>query len=46
MGFYIALIERPDDIQQAPVPKAIKNTCTAWNKYTKSNFVDQIDSGV
>ncbi|GFP58802.1 oxydoreductase ptaK [Trichoderma asperellum] len=46
MGFYIALIERPDDIRQATVPKAIKNTCTAWNQYTKSNFVDQIDSGV
>ncbi|KAH6609155.1 multicopper oxidase [Trichoderma cornu-damae] len=46
MGFYIALIERPDDIAQASVPQAIKNTCVAWNKYTKNNVIQQIDSGV
>lgn len=45
-GLYINVIERPDLVEGFQIPQNVKDTCMAWDQYTKSNVVDQIDSGL
>ena len=46
MGMYVNLMERPEEINQSAIPGVIAQTCDAWNKYTETNIVEQIDSGL
>jgi FtsP/CotA-like multicopper oxidase with cupredoxin domain len=46
-GLYANILERPADIQKnLQVPFLLQQTCDDWAKYTSTDVVDQIDSGV
>jgi FtsP/CotA-like multicopper oxidase with cupredoxin domain len=46
-GMYMNVLERPDDVEDAQnIPMIMAQTCTDWTAFSKSNYVDQIDSGV
>jgi FtsP/CotA-like multicopper oxidase with cupredoxin domain len=45
-GFYLNLLERPEDVKQLKVPDSMQRTCKNWQAYTNVNIVDEIDSGV
>ena len=46
-GLYMNILERPDDIKNAKrIPMIMAQTCTDWDAFSKSNYVDQIDSGL
>lgn len=46
LGFYINVLERPDDIQNFDIPDSVQNTCVQWNAYASRNVVDQPDAGL
>ncbi|PSN72920.1 extracellular dihydrogeodin oxidase/laccase-like protein [Corynespora cassiicola Philippines] len=46
MGMYVNLMENPEKIDQSVIPGVVKQTCDAWNKYTDTHIVEQIDSGL
>lgn len=45
-GLYMNIMEEPADITQMQIPGVVKQTCDAWDAYSKGNVVDQIDSGL
>jgi FtsP/CotA-like multicopper oxidase with cupredoxin domain len=46
-GLYMNILERPQDIQNAQkIPMIMQQTCTDWDAFSKSSYVDQIDSGL
>ena len=46
-GLYANILERPADIaKDFQIPLVLQQTCDNWVKYTNSDVVDQIDSGV
>lgn len=46
-GLYMNILERPEDIKNAKrIPMIMAQTCTDWDAFSKSNYVDQIDSGL
>lgn len=46
-GLYANILERPADIKnEVPVPLIMGQTCRDWAIYTKTDVVDQIDSGL
>lgn len=46
-GLYANILERPADIKKDfPIPMVIAQTCRDWAAYTKTDVVDQIDSGL
>ncbi|KAH8589373.1 multicopper oxidase-domain-containing protein [Bisporella sp. PMI_857] len=46
-GLYINFLERPNDIKNhMKIPAIMAQTCRDWWAYTKSDVVDQIDSGL
>lgn len=44
-GLYINTIEQTAALEKRVLPPVVANTCQAWNAYTASNVVDEIDSG-
>ncbi|KAF2255775.1 multicopper oxidase [Trematosphaeria pertusa] len=46
MGMYVNLMENPADIDQSVIPSMMAQTCDAWNQYSSTHVVEQIDSGV
>jgi FtsP/CotA-like multicopper oxidase with cupredoxin domain len=46
-GLYANILERPADIEKdISVPMVMAQTCRDWAAYTKTDVVDQIDSGL
>jgi FtsP/CotA-like multicopper oxidase with cupredoxin domain len=45
-GLYANILERPADIKQKQIPQVLAQTCRDWAAYTKTDVVDQIDSGL
>ncbi|KAI9044657.1 uncharacterized protein KD926_011627 [Aspergillus affinis] len=45
-GMVILALERPDDIANLPIPGAIAKDCEIWDHIDKSDYAEQIDSGV
>ncbi|KAK7729103.1 hypothetical protein SLS53_009318 [Cytospora paraplurivora] len=45
-GFYVNIMERPEDLVQKQIPNIVEQTCKAWTAWTNRNVVDQIDSGL
>ena len=45
-GLYMNIMERPTEITQMEIPTVMGETCDAWNAYSSTHIVDQIDSGV
>jgi hypothetical protein len=46
-GLYMNIMERPKDINNAQkLPMIMAQTCTDWDTFSKSNYVDEIDSGL
>jgi hypothetical protein len=45
-GLYLQVVERPKDIEQQVFPAVVQQTCSTWNAWTSTDFVDQIDSGL
>ncbi|TVY44616.1 oxidoreductase [Lachnellula subtilissima] len=45
-GFYINVMEHPEEIANFTIPNNIMQTCRDWANYTGQNIVDQIDSGL
>ncbi|KAI4158274.1 MAG: hypothetical protein LQ342_007609 [Letrouitia transgressa] len=46
MGMSLNILERPDDIQHRTIPRVMKETCRAWDRWTKTHVVEQIDAGI
>ncbi|KAL1836974.1 hypothetical protein VTJ49DRAFT_4424 [Mycothermus thermophilus] len=44
-GFFASLLVQPDSVRRFRIPKDVSDNCRAWDKYTRHNVVDQIDSG-
>ncbi|PLB51300.1 hypothetical protein P170DRAFT_407094 [Aspergillus steynii IBT 23096] len=46
-GMVILVMERPDDIvNEMAIPPAMDQTCEIWDNIDKSDYAEQIDSGV
>ncbi|KAF4549390.1 Multicopper oxidase-like protein 6 [Elsinoe fawcettii] len=45
-GLYVNVLERPRDISEREIPMVMAQTCRDWWRWTRSNVVDQIDSGL
>lgn len=45
-GFYVTVVERPDDIAKLPIPDIMAQTCRDWAAFTNTTVIDQIDSGL
>ncbi|KAK4139513.1 laccase-2 [Dichotomopilus funicola] len=45
-GLYVTVVERPDLIAKYRIPSIMAQTCRDWWAYTKTDVVDQIDSGL
>lgn len=46
-GFFVNFLERPLDLpKRKEIPRVMKETCTAWDKYSETSVVNQIDSGL
>lgn len=45
-GFGINILERPDVLKGAPIPKQMGQLCKDWNLYVKQVGHEQIDSGL
>ncbi|PSK56592.1 Iron transport multicopper oxidase [Elsinoe australis] len=45
-GLYVNVMERPKDIREREIPMVMAQTCRDWWKWTRTNVVDQIDSGL
>ena len=45
-GMYLNIIEHPEEIEKMKIPEQFVEGCRAWWKYTGSEVVNQIDSGV
>lgn len=45
-GFYVTVMERPDDIANLDIPSVMAQTCRDWASFTNTTIVDQIDSGL
>ncbi|KAL9118846.1 MAG: hypothetical protein Q9187_004603 [Circinaria calcarea] len=45
-GLLINVLERPDLIIERQIPAVMAQTCRDWARYTESNVVNQIDSGL
>jgi FtsP/CotA-like multicopper oxidase with cupredoxin domain len=46
-GLYMNILEQPQAIKNArKIPMIMAQTCTDWDAFSKSNYVDQIDSGL
>ncbi|KAI9890316.1 MAG: hypothetical protein M1814_004226 [Vezdaea aestivalis] len=46
MGLSINVMERPTEITQMQIPMVMEQTCRDWDRYSKSNIVEQIDAGI
>ncbi|KAF2706513.1 multicopper oxidase [Pleomassaria siparia CBS 279.74] len=46
MGMYVNLMERSEEVDQSVIPGVMAQTCDAWNEYSSTHVVDQIDSGL
>ena len=44
-GLYINTIEQTTQLQQRVLPPVVNSICQAWDAYSASNVVDEIDSG-
>ncbi|KAJ4298794.1 hypothetical protein N0V88_003827 [Collariella sp. IMI 366227] len=44
-GFLASLIIEPEKIMEMNIPRDVQQNCRAWEKWSKHNVVDQIDSG-
>ncbi|KAI9710803.1 MAG: hypothetical protein M1812_007351 [Candelaria pacifica] len=44
-GLSVNILERPDDIRQMRIPGVVSETCGDWDRYSRGEVVDQIDSG-
>lgn len=45
-GLYANILERPDDIKNDDIFTSTEKSCTAWNAYSSTAVVDEIDSGL
>ncbi|ETS76962.1 hypothetical protein PFICI_10836 [Pestalotiopsis fici W106-1] len=45
-GFYVTVLERPDEIAEYKIPSVVGQTCRDWWGYTNHTIVNQIDSGL
>ena len=45
-GLYINLLEMPEQIDEMNIPQITAQTCDAWNLYTSTHVIDDIDSGL
>lgn len=39
-GFYVSIMERPDDIAKLPIPGIMAQTCRDWARFTEGTVVD------
>ncbi|MCJ1319188.1 hypothetical protein MMC15_004521 [Xylographa vitiligo] len=46
LGLYMNIIEQPAQITEMQIPEVVPQTCINWDKYSNTNVVDQIDSGL
>ena len=44
-GFLSSLIVEPELVREMRIPRDIDRNCRAWDRWTKHNVVEQIDSG-
>lgn len=45
-GFFMNLLERPDDVRQLRIPNTMAQTCREWADWTGTNVVNQLDDGL
>jgi FtsP/CotA-like multicopper oxidase with cupredoxin domain len=45
-GMYLNIIEHPEEISKMTIPSKVVEGCRSWWKYTDSEVVSQIDSGL
>ncbi|PWY88379.1 extracellular dihydrogeodin oxidase/laccase-like protein [Aspergillus heteromorphus CBS 117.55] len=46
-GLVLSILEQPDSIAtEMNIPAVMQQTCVDWDKFSHTNYVDQIDSGV
>ena len=45
-GLYVNIMDQPHKFNSKEIPKAMAQTCKPWNRYTSTNVVEQIDSGL
>lgn len=44
-GFLSSLVIDPDVVNKMPIPRRVEKNCKAWDRWSKRNVVEQIDSG-
>lgn len=45
-GLYVNIMDQPHKFKSRNIPQEIAKTCTPWNRWAKTNVVEQIDSGL
>ena len=46
MGYTVDILERPAEIRGERISEVMQETCTAWDAWSRSNVVNQIDAGI
>lgn len=46
MGYNIMILEQSRDIEDVKIPVYMEQTCRDWDRWSKHNVVEQIDSGI
>ena len=46
MGMTFNIGERMDEIKERKIPMVMRQTCRDWERWTKSNVVEQVDAGI
>ncbi len=47
MGYTVDILERPAEVRgSGRIAAAVNETCAAWDAWSRSHVVDQIDSGI
>jgi len=46
MGYTLNILERPAELTSMEIPGVMRETCVAWDAWSKSHVVEQIDAGV
>jgi FtsP/CotA-like multicopper oxidase with cupredoxin domain len=45
-GLYVNIMERPDKLHNMEIPYVMAQTCRDWAKWSGTNYVNEIDSGL
>ena len=46
MGMTFNIGERMEEIKERRIPMVMRQTCRDWERWTKSNVVEQVDAGI